>query len=210
VIRLVTQFDDPETRISVATPTCGACCCCCCCCIATAVSSSAYTAMNLRAYARVLDERTGKSPSPWPELLGALSFVIVVAVGLATAGVAGGAAIVVPALAWFLILLGLYSWVGSRSPWLPALWTVLITGVALVVEFGRRQVGRRPCRLLGRAVRPLLGELEAQRGHDPPVPAADRRARSRASGPGRAPVLRPRRPARARARPAGEADGAAA
>ena len=37
MIRLVTQFDDAETRAAVATPTCGGCCCCCCC-VATIVT----------------------------------------------------------------------------------------------------------------------------------------------------------------------------
>jgi hypothetical protein len=136
VIRLVSQFDDAETRASAATPTCGGCCCCCCCCIATAVSSSAYTAMNLRAHARELKRETGRSRSPWPEIIGglALPIAILLVIGLAQIGLGAGA-LFIPAVAWFLILLGLYLWVGTEDAWLPALGTVLLSGVAAVIEF---------------------------------------------------------------------------
>jgi hypothetical protein len=136
MIRLVTQFDNAETRASAATPTCGGCCCCCCCCIATVITTSAYTAMNLRAHARVLEDRTATSPSPWPEILGALALVLAVAVGaVAGATPLGIAGIVIGAGAWFLILFGLFSWVGADRPWRPSLGIVVISSVAFVGEF---------------------------------------------------------------------------
>jgi hypothetical protein len=136
MIRLVTQFDNAETRASAATPTCGGCCCCCCCCIASVVGSSAYTAMNLRAHARVLQDRTGASPSPWPEILGALALVLAVAVGAATGATGLGlAGIVMGAGAWFLLLFGLFSWVGAERPWRPSVGIVVLSAVAFVGEF---------------------------------------------------------------------------
>ena len=144
MIRLVTQFDSVETRAAAATPTCGGCCCsCCCCCLATAITSSAYTAMNLRVHARRLKDETGKSPSPWPEILGFFALPIAVGfwllVGGGTLGLVGAAVTLVGAAvilsAWFLVLVALYRWVGSRRAWLPALATPLLAGVAAAFEF---------------------------------------------------------------------------
>jgi hypothetical protein len=134
MIKLVTQFDDAESRASAATPTCGGCCCCCCC-IATVISTSAFTAMNLRAHARRLEEATGTSPSPGPEILGALAFpfALVLTAIFAQAGSDTGT-FVLSGAAWFLILLALYSWVQAKRPWLPAIWTVLVGGALLVGE----------------------------------------------------------------------------
>lgn len=47
MLKLVTQFDNPEMRPSVATPTCGPCCCCCCCCVVTTITSGVITSRNI-------------------------------------------------------------------------------------------------------------------------------------------------------------------
>ena len=44
MIKLVTQFDNEKTKMSLATPTCGACCCCCCCCIASTFAAASISA----------------------------------------------------------------------------------------------------------------------------------------------------------------------
>jgi hypothetical protein len=134
VIKLVTQFDDAESRASAATPTCG-CCCCCCCCIATVISTSAFTAMNLRAHARRLEKATGTSPSPGPEILGALAFPFaLVLAAVFTQAASETTALFLTVASWSLILLALYSWVQAKRPWLPAICTVLVGGVLLVGE----------------------------------------------------------------------------
>ncbi len=46
MIKLVTQFDNEKSRLSLATPTCGACCCCCCCCIISTFAAASISARN--------------------------------------------------------------------------------------------------------------------------------------------------------------------
>jgi hypothetical protein len=136
MIRLVCQFDDPETRASVATPTCGGCCssCCCCCCVATAISTSAYTAMNLRRYALELEADTGRSPSPWPEIFGALALAQAIALGIALAYLGIGAwAAIVALVDWFVTLLALYSWVRAEA-WGYAAATIVLAPFAVLLE----------------------------------------------------------------------------
>lgn len=137
MIRLVTQFDDAETRASAATPTCGGCSssCCCCCCVATAISTSAFTAMNLRAHVRELDDEARRGPSPWAEILGALALALALlfGIGLWRLGIGGWVALAVPA-AWFLILLGLYAWVRAADHVTPALATVVLSCLAALLE----------------------------------------------------------------------------
>lgn len=74
---------------------------------------------------------TGKSPSPAPELIGALALPVALVIGLVSFDRVG---VVSVAVIWFLILFGLYRWVDAESPWLPALGTVLIGGVLLFGE----------------------------------------------------------------------------
>ena len=134
MIRLVTQFDDAETRAAVATPTCGGCCCCCCC-VATIVSTSAFTSMHLRAHARTLKETTGQSSSPGPEILGLLALPLAGVVGgVLSSTLTGESSLVAAALAWFLGLVVLYTWVGAKHPWLPALLTVVVGSVLFGLE----------------------------------------------------------------------------
>jgi len=136
MIRLVTQFDSAEAKVSAATPTCAGCSCsCCCCCVATAISTSAYTAMNLRMHARELKEETGKSLSPWPEILGGgvLAFSIFLAVILLKAGLGAGGVVIAVAV-WGLSLVGLYAWVRTENPVGRGLLTILSTGFFAVLE----------------------------------------------------------------------------
>lgn len=44
MIKLVSQFDNEKTKMSLATPTCGACCCCCCCCVVSTITSVSISA----------------------------------------------------------------------------------------------------------------------------------------------------------------------
>lgn len=51
MIRLITQFDSENARISLATPTCGCCCsCCCCCCIVSTITTASISARNFESY----------------------------------------------------------------------------------------------------------------------------------------------------------------
>lgn len=44
MIKLVSQFDNEKSELSLATPTCGCCSCCCCCCIITTLSAANISA----------------------------------------------------------------------------------------------------------------------------------------------------------------------
>ena len=46
MIKLVTQFDNEKSRLSLATPTWGGCCCCCCCCIISTFAAASISARN--------------------------------------------------------------------------------------------------------------------------------------------------------------------
>ena len=47
MIKLVSQFDNEKSRISLATPTCcGGCCCCCCCCLISTIATASISARN--------------------------------------------------------------------------------------------------------------------------------------------------------------------
>lgn len=47
MIKLVSQFDDENSKVSLATPTCGGCCsCCCCCCLISTLSTSLISRRN--------------------------------------------------------------------------------------------------------------------------------------------------------------------
>lgn len=46
MIKLITQFDNEKTSLSLATPTCGCCCSCCCCCVISAFTSASVCARN--------------------------------------------------------------------------------------------------------------------------------------------------------------------
>ncbi|MBQ6135084.1 MAG: hypothetical protein IJI60_02065 [Bacilli bacterium] len=50
MIKLITQFDNEKTRLSLATPTCGCCCCCCCCCVASTFAAASISARNFGNY----------------------------------------------------------------------------------------------------------------------------------------------------------------
>ena len=50
MIKLVTQFDNEKTKLSLATPTCGCCCCCCCCCVVSTFAAASISARNFGNY----------------------------------------------------------------------------------------------------------------------------------------------------------------
>ena len=54
MIKLVSQFDNENSRPSLATPTCAGCCCCCCCCLITTVAAASISARN---FANFVEER---------------------------------------------------------------------------------------------------------------------------------------------------------
>ena len=91
--------------------------------------------MNLRAHARDLKEETGRSPSPWPEILGglALAIAILLLIGLVHIGLRASAGFTALA-AWFLILLGAYRWVGAEQAWLRAVATIVVTAFITLLE----------------------------------------------------------------------------
>ena len=50
MIKLITQFDNEKTKLSLATPTCGCCCCCCCCCVVSTFAAASISARNFGNY----------------------------------------------------------------------------------------------------------------------------------------------------------------
>ena len=50
MIKLITQFDNEKTRLSLATPTCGCCSCCCCCCVVSTFAAASISARNFGNY----------------------------------------------------------------------------------------------------------------------------------------------------------------
>jgi hypothetical protein len=92
--------------------------------------------MNLRKHARALEQTPEGSPSPWPEVIGALALplALVLAGGVAAA-LRNGTASLLAVPAWVLILFGLYRWVRAPGPWVSALLTVVFASIAAVVEF---------------------------------------------------------------------------
>ena len=55
VIKLVSQFDNENSRPSLATPTCAGCsCCCCCCCLVTTIAAASISA---RCFANFVEKQ---------------------------------------------------------------------------------------------------------------------------------------------------------
>ena len=50
MIKLITQFDNEKSKLSLATPTCGCCCCCCCCCVVSTFAAASISARNFGNY----------------------------------------------------------------------------------------------------------------------------------------------------------------
>ena len=76
MLKLVTQFDNPEMKPSVATPTCGGCCCCCCCCVVTTFATGVITSRNV-AHA-ISSQKTKKVEEIKPvklKIIGTISFL---------------------------------------------------------------------------------------------------------------------------------------
>ncbi|MBR3210745.1 MAG: hypothetical protein IKF71_02275 [Bacilli bacterium] len=57
--KLITQFDNEKTKLSLATPTCGCCSCCCCCCI---VSTFAAASISARSFGNYAEEKLPNEP----------------------------------------------------------------------------------------------------------------------------------------------------
>ena len=60
MVKLITQFDNEKTKLSLATPTCGACCCCCCCCCI--VSTFATASISARNFGSYVEEKLPNEP----------------------------------------------------------------------------------------------------------------------------------------------------
>ena len=54
MIKLVTQFDNEKSKLSLATPTCGGSSCCSCCCIISTFAVANISARNFGDYAQKL------------------------------------------------------------------------------------------------------------------------------------------------------------
>ncbi len=50
MIKLITQFDNEKSKLSLATPTCGCCSCCCCCCVISTFATTSISARNFGNY----------------------------------------------------------------------------------------------------------------------------------------------------------------
>ena len=50
MIKLITQFDNEKSKLSLATPTCGCCSCCCCCCVVSTFAAASISARNFGNY----------------------------------------------------------------------------------------------------------------------------------------------------------------
>jgi hypothetical protein len=145
MLRLVTQFDDPSARPSVATPTCAGCCSCCCCCIATSITTSAYTAMSLSQTARSAAKSQGHIETAsclgWAAIVllmpGAVAIIAIIALYFSSEAI--DARLPVAAVLWPLALYGLYRYAGARRPIRDAsrvwFWGSILFTTELVIGF---------------------------------------------------------------------------
>ena len=69
MIKLVSQFDNENSKLSLATPTCGACCCCCCCCIITTIVTASISGRNFGRYLAKLDKEKTKQKYIVPKII---------------------------------------------------------------------------------------------------------------------------------------------
>ena len=85
MIKLVSQFDNENSKLSLATPTCGACCCCCCCCIITTLVTASISQRNFGQYLAKLDEeKTNQKSIVSKIILRLIGYFIYVVVSLIT------------------------------------------------------------------------------------------------------------------------------
>lgn len=83
MLKLVTQFDNPEMRPSVATPTCGPCCCCCCCCVVTTIATGVITSRNVAHAISAQQSKKVEEIKPVKlKTIGAISFLASFAGGI--------------------------------------------------------------------------------------------------------------------------------
>jgi hypothetical protein len=144
VIKLVTQFDDPETHPTGATPSgASSSSSCCCCCVVTAIGTSVLSGLHIRSVRQW--EREPESASPnvrapvWPEVLGFIALalaigVLVLSLSLAPNHVAGW--IVAGSVAvWLAVLYAAYRGARDPHPIGHAFLTLIAAGLAALVEF---------------------------------------------------------------------------
>lgn len=146
MITLVTQFDDPATVPSGATPSGGSSSSsCCCCCVVTAVGASTISGLHVRSIRRLEAEApsdtlpsTRRFLSRGPDILGFLALAIAVGVfALGTwidASVAGYLAVAC-VLLWGVLLYLAYRGARDERSVLHAMLTVGLASVAAVFEF---------------------------------------------------------------------------
>jgi hypothetical protein len=147
MLRLVTQFDDPDTRPSAATPSCDGCssCCCCCCCIASTIVTTAYTAMNLRQTALRTEQDAARvryvTGCGWASVLLFLAGIGGV-VALFAHGEPATHSLALLMLLWPAALVGLYYAAGERAPWIKgcAAWIIGMFLFWLELALGARAV----------------------------------------------------------------------
>lgn len=133
MIRLVTQFDSPRTRVAAVTPTCSGACCCCCSCIATLIGGSIYTPWNVQQISRRSEREHPERirwRRPWPAVLAALAVPI-----LLVALVFAWWTAIFPPLVWFLVAGVAYRAAGHGTPWRRAAAIAAIGTLLFVVEF---------------------------------------------------------------------------
>ncbi|MBW3602191.1 MAG: hypothetical protein KY434_05765 [Actinobacteria bacterium] len=141
-IRLPSSFDRPDGGGPVPTPTC---CCCCCCCATTLAAWGTYEGMSTFFEGR----RTAAPRRVWAVLLGVVTPVVAIGLGIAAAAVASTPGFdellllvpsaVVAVLAWFglawwsLLLAGVESTRARKAAAVTAVLGVLAFAAEVVV-----------------------------------------------------------------------------
>ena len=140
MIALVTQFDHPSRRPSLAAPSGASSSSCCCCCIATAIGVSIFSAIHVGSIRRRALEAPSEAgrpvaPKPWPGVLGLFALTLAIAAGVLAAFVEEAALLFVTPLAWVVLLYLAYRGAGDRARGLHAVLTVVCAVVIGGVEF---------------------------------------------------------------------------
>jgi hypothetical protein len=140
VIRLVTQFDDPATHPSVATPSGASSSSCCCCCVATAIGVSVFSTVHIRSRRlQALEKGAEVEPppaaSPWPEVLGCFALAIALGLGALLGWATGGALLVATPFVWGFLLYAAYRGAGADRRAGYASLTVVCALLVAAIEF---------------------------------------------------------------------------
>ena len=110
MIKLVSQFDNERSKVSLATPTCAGCCCCCCCCLTSIITVSSLSARN---FGRITHDTTISRQERSKEVTKSLVSHILLLLGVAFIEVW-------PGLVFVLVLNASFdrSWAGIIIPYL--------------------------------------------------------------------------------------------